>query len=60
MLIIKVEKELELALKKYKNKVRKTKLMEQLKDRMFNEKKSVKRRKILIKAKYRQQVKNNE
>lgn len=60
MLIVKVENELELALKQYKNKVKKTKLMEQIKSKMFNEKKSVKRRRIITRAKHKQQLQNNE
>jgi len=60
MLVIKVEKELELALKQFKNKVRKTKLIEQLKNQKAFEKPSVKRRKVVIKAKYLQKIENEQ
>lgn len=58
MLIVKVEGELELALKHFKNKVKKTRIMEQLKERKAYEKKSEKRRKTLLRAKYKQKSEN--
>jgi small subunit ribosomal protein S21 len=60
MLIIKVEKEksIEIALKKYKNKVQKTKQIQQLRSRQEFVKPSIIRRTEVNKAKYVQKLKD--
>jgi len=62
MLIIKVDSKtpIEKALKLFKSKVIKTKLMSELKNRKEFVKNSVKRRNELNKAKYVQKIKNDE
>lgn len=58
MLIVKVSKKkdgLEKALKQYKSKVIKTKMIKELRERQEFEKPSSKKRKQLLKAKYKQQ-----
>ena len=58
MLIVKVSKKkdgLEKALKQYKSKVIKTKMIRELRERQEFEKPSSKKRKQLLKAKYKQQ-----
>jgi len=52
MIIIKVDKGIEKALKKYKNKWRKLKIGEELRNRKKYEKKSAKNRKKKLKAIY--------
>ena len=52
MLIIKVDKGIERALKEFKNKTRKTKLNIELRDRKFFKKKSIKDRERKLKAIY--------
>lgn len=61
MLIVKVDNKtpIEKALKLFKSKVIKTKLMTELKNRKEFVKNSVKRRTELNKAKYVQKIKNN-
>ena len=60
MIIIDVTKErnIESALRTYKNKVQKTKQIQKLRDRQEFEKPSVTRRKEVLKAKYVEQIKN--
>jgi small subunit ribosomal protein S21 len=62
MLIIKVKEgeKIERALKRYKNKHRKTKVMNEVRDRKNFKKKSVKRREEKNKAIYIQKIKDNE
>tara|TARA_R100000908_G_C3739168_1_gene136153 strand:+ start:403 stop:594 length:192 start_codon:yes stop_codon:yes gene_type:complete len=62
MLIVKLGKKdkIEVALKKFKRKVIKTKQMKQLRDRMYHTKKSVKRRAEIKNAKYKQKKYGNE
>lgn len=58
MLIVKISKNkggLEKALKQYKSKVIKTKMIRELRERQKFEKPSSKKRKQLLKAKYKQQ-----
>jgi len=56
MLIVKVnDGGLDKAIKIMKNKVRKTKLVQELRERESFQKPSIKRRKILLKAKYIQE-----
>lgn len=56
MLILKVKKDgLEATLKKYKSKVIKTRMIKELRERQAFEKKSVKKRKQNLKARYVQQ-----
>ncbi len=52
MIIIKVDKGIENALKKYKYKHRKLKISEKLREKKYFTKKSVKRRKEIMKAAY--------
>ncbi|CAG7581350.1 MAG: 30S ribosomal protein S21 [uncultured marine phage] len=60
MLKIEVEnKSIEKALKKYKNKARKTKLHEEVGERRYYKKKSVKRREEVLKAVYVEKSKND-
>lgn len=60
MLIVKVEKNnIEKALKKYKNKSRKTKMYRDLKERRYFKKKSAKRREEILKAEYVEKMKND-
>lgn len=54
MLIIKVDGKIEKALKQFKNKVRKTKQMEKLRENQQFEKPSEKKRKQKIKAIYKE------
>lgn len=58
MLIVKVDKNIEAALKIYKSKVQKTKQIQKLKERQEFVKPSVKRRKEVLKAQYVQKIKN--
>ncbi len=60
MLIVKVEQNIEKALKLFKSKVIKTKLMSELRNRKQFTKKSVTRRTEISKAKYVQQIKSKE
>jgi small subunit ribosomal protein S21 len=62
MLIIKVKEgeKIERALKRYKNKHRKTKVINEVRDRKNFKKKSVKRREEKNKAIYIQSIKNEE
>jgi small subunit ribosomal protein S21 len=62
MLIVEVKKgdSIEAALKKIKYKVKKTKLIEQLRDRQCYKKPSIIKRETLEKAKYIQKRKNEE
>ena len=59
MLIVKVKnkKDIERALKEMKNKVKKTKLHSELRERQQYTKKSIKRREVIKKAKYLQSLK---
>jgi small subunit ribosomal protein S21 len=58
MIIIKIEKNIEFALKLYKNKVNKTKQIQKLRERQEFVKPSVKRRDQILKATYIQKIKN--
>jgi small subunit ribosomal protein S21 len=58
MLIIKIEKNIETALKLYKNKVNKIKQIQKLRERQEFVKPSVKRRNQVSKATYIQKIKN--
>jgi len=58
MIIIKIEKNIEFALKLYKNKVNKTKQIQKLRERQEFVKPSVKRRNQILKATYIQKIKN--
>jgi small subunit ribosomal protein S21 len=58
MLIIKIEKNIEAALKLYKNKVNKIKQTQKLRERQEFLKPSVKRRNQVLKATYIQKIKN--
>jgi small subunit ribosomal protein S21 len=58
MLIVKVEKNIESALKVYKSKVQKTKQIQKLRERQEFVKPSVKRREEVLKAQYVQKIKN--
>jgi small subunit ribosomal protein S21 len=60
MLYIKVEGNIEKALKTYKYKVFKTKIHDELRERKEFKKKSVERREILLKAKHKQYVQTKE
>ena len=62
MLIIKVKdgEKIDRALKRYKNKYNKTKVMKELRDRQEFKKKSVKRRQQIKKAIYVQKLKDEE
>lgn len=62
MLIIKVKdgEKIDRALKRYKNKYRKTKVMNELRERQQFKKKSVKRRQEIKKAIYVQKLKDEE
>ena len=60
MLKIDVDKnDIEKALKKYKNKVRKTKLHQEVRERRYYKKKSVKRREEVLKAIYVEKSKDD-
>lgn len=58
MLIIKIQKNIETALKAYKSKVQKTKQIQQLRERQEFVKPSVKKRNQVQKAVYVQKIKN--
>lgn len=58
MLIVEVTKNIESALKVYKNKVMKTKQIQKLRERQEFVKPSVKKRGMILKAKYVQKIKN--
>lgn len=58
MLIVKVDKNIETALKVYKSKVQKTKQIQKLRERQEFVKPSVKRREQVLKAQYIQKIKN--
>lgn len=58
MLIVKVEKSIETALKVYKGKVQRTKQIQQLRERQSFTKPSVKKRLEISKACYIQKIKN--
>jgi len=58
MLIVKVEKSIEYALKVYKGKVQKTKQIQKLRERQEFVKPSVKRREEILKAQYVEKIKN--
>ena len=58
MLIVKVDKNIETALKVYKSKVQKTKQIQKLRERQEFVKPSVKRREKVLKAQYIQKIKN--
>ena len=58
MLIVEVTKNIETALKVYKNKVMKTRQIQKLRERQEFVKPSVKKRDMILKAKYVQQIKN--
>jgi small subunit ribosomal protein S21 len=58
MLIVKIEKNIETALKVYKSKVQKTKQIQKLRERQEFVKPSVKRREEVLKAQYIQKMKN--
>ncbi len=64
MIIIDIKKDckgvLEVALKKYKNKVNASKMIEELKERKSFTKKGIKKRKQKLKAKYIQNTYKNE
>lgn len=62
MIIVKIEKgiNLERALKLYKSKIIKTRQSSELNERKEFEKKSVLRRKEILKAKYKQQLNSNK
>jgi small subunit ribosomal protein S21 len=61
MLLISVKENetIDKALKRYKKKFEKVKIMKQLRDRQQFTKPSVKRRKEILKARYKEQVLNN-
>mgnify|MGYP000102807623 FL=1 len=61
MLYIEVKGNIEKALKTYKNKVFKTKMIDELQERREFKKESIKRRDIIKKAKYKQkkELENN-
>jgi small subunit ribosomal protein S21 len=58
MIIIKIEKNIEFALKLYKNKVHKLKQIQKLREKQEFVKPSVKRRNQISKATYIQKIKN--
>lgn len=58
MLIVEVTKNIESALKVYKNKVMKTRQIQKLRERQEFVKPSVKKRDMILKAKYVQKIKN--
>ena len=58
MLIVKVDKNIETALKIYKNKVQRTKQIQKLRERQEFTKPSVKKRNQILKAQYVQKIKN--
>lgn len=62
MLIVKVkdDKSIESALKTFKAKINKTKVIQELKDRSEFVKPSVKKRKIKLKAQYIQKLRNQD
>ncbi|SFS54367.1 30S ribosomal protein S21 [Lutibacter maritimus] len=62
MLIIQVKdgENIERALKRYKRKTRNTKLLNQLKDNKHYTKKSIKKRKLIDKASYKQFLQDQE
>lgn len=62
MLIIKVQdnEKIDRALKRYRNKTRKTKLINNLRENKHYTKKSIKRRKQVEKAKYKQHLSDKE
>ncbi|NLP59176.1 30S ribosomal protein S21 [Lutibacter sp. B1] len=62
MLIIKVQdnEKIDRALKRYRNKTRKTKLINNLRENKHYTKKSIKRRKQVEKAKYKQYLSDKE
>jgi small subunit ribosomal protein S21 len=55
MIVVEVKKSLDSALKEFKGKVIKTKLVQELRERQTYTKKSVKRRNKILKAKWIQQ-----
>lgn len=55
---VKKEKDIESALKILKNKVQKSKLVQELRDRKEYEKPSVRKRKVKLKAIYTEKIKN--
>lgn len=61
MLLISVKENetIDKALKRYKKKFEKVKIMKQLRDRQQFTKPSVRRRKEIIKARYKEQILNN-
>lgn len=60
MLIVEIKKgeTIEIALKKFKNKFKRTKVTEQLKDNLYYDKPSIKKRESKKKAIYIQKIKN--
>jgi small subunit ribosomal protein S21 len=62
MLIINCNDRIDAALKKYRQKVKNTKLLDEVKGRRYFEKNSEKRRNTILKAKYRNSIlsQNNE
>ncbi len=58
MLIVKVDKSIEYALKVYKSKVQRTKQIQKLRERQEFVKPSVKRREEILKAQYVEKIKN--
>ena len=62
MLIIEVKtgENIERAIKRYRNKVRKTKQLQQLRSNEFFTKKSIQRREEIAKAKYKQTLRDQE
>jgi small subunit ribosomal protein S21 len=58
MLIVEVTKNIETALKVYKNKVMRTRQIQKLRERQEFVKPSVKKRDMILKAKYVQKIKN--
>ncbi len=60
MLIVEVKKSLDSALKEFKNKVSKTKLVQELRERQSHTKKSIKRRTEYLKAKWNQRQNSGE
>lgn len=57
---VKSEENIDRALKRYRNKVRKTKQLQQLRNDKFFTKKSTQRREVLAKAKYKQYLSDLE
>jgi small subunit ribosomal protein S21 len=62
MIIIEVKKgeNIDIALKRLKSKFKRTKVADELRERMYYEKPSVKRRNKVQKAKYLQKIKDQE